>query len=388
MKALRHLALGFAACGLFVSPAAADLTEVWRNTPIDDLAWNPLAAANANSRVVRGMTYRATGDQIVILSRQGGVRIVTLNPATGVGVTDVPLPASGAVAPAVNVTGGTFAGNMIDADDDSVSQKLYFSNLTTNVSTTNLKVYQLLDPTDATSVRLAFDGTIAGVGAVRVGDTIAVTGSGTGTEIYLGTNGAGATDAKLIRLTTTDGSTFAFANGFTFGGATSPRARLGLSVEGTGSNALILGNVAGAGLVPVRVSPADVMTELTVPVTPGLEAGHSLVGVKTISGTTYVGVGFGNPSSSGTAAATPVANTFNHLYTLNTTTNELTFVDQTASMAVPTSGDATLVYVNDGTGSVAFDTTRNNVLFLSTQNVLGAYAIPTTPSTVDEWNMY
>jgi hypothetical protein len=385
MRYTTKVLLALAACAGFAANAHAELTAAWTISPIDDRAWYTLASIAGNSRTVRGVTYSATADKLYIISRTPSPGIVQINPADG---TDF----AAHVAFVAPVSGGTFTANMIDVDDDATAQVIYFSNLTVNVTSTAFKIYRMTDPANVAGVTEAFNGTINTIGTnPRLGDTLAVTGSGTGTEIYAGTNIFGATNASLVIFTTTDGLTFTHTGQKFFSAESAARARLGLSVEGTGANAIIWGNTSGQ--LPVLISAtADSLTPASFLGDPSNAAPNNLttIGVKTIGGTTYVGLGIGNPATSNVASAPlNIANVDRHaLYTA--TGADLTLVDRTApvtNLTADTNDDPTFIYPNgDGTGSVTFDTTRNRVVFLSTNQTIGSYTIPAT--NVSDWNLF
>jgi len=122
-----------------------------------------------------GYTYLGTGNlergmafgngNLYLVSRNGGNNVRILNGSTGsdVGALDT-----------TGVTGGTFAVNMVGVGGDG---SVYVGNLTTAAGTP-FKVYQWTSDTAAPSVAYSVNP-----GLPRIGDSLAVTGSGSSTII-------------------------------------------------------------------------------------------------------------------------------------------------------------------------------------------------------------
>jgi hypothetical protein len=152
------LALAF----VLTPPVQAQLldTPVWQITPAD-VTWLGTA-----STVRGGVINPATGN-LLIPSREGGISVQVLNPATG------------AVIGQLNVTGisgGTFAINKIAATSDG---QIFASNLVTDASGSNFKIYRWAD--QASNPAVVFDGALT---AHRYGDSFNVSGSGANVVAY------------------------------------------------------------------------------------------------------------------------------------------------------------------------------------------------------------
>jgi hypothetical protein len=148
------------------------ITELWKASPI-----NPATSyANTNGFTQRSLSFNTETGRLLLASRAGGNKIFILDPETGLEI--------GQVAGAGMLTGGTFSMNMIGAADDGA---IYAANLATPPSP--LKVYrwesEFVDAPVLVYSGVPGDPPITG----RVGDSMAVRGSGMNTEILLGTAG-------------------------------------------------------------------------------------------------------------------------------------------------------------------------------------------------------
>jgi hypothetical protein len=105
----------------------------------------------------------------------GGINIRILDPLTGA--------VAGADLGALNttgITGGTFPVNMISVGGDGA---IYVGNLTTQSTTTAAKIYRWA--TEGSVPTVAYTGD-AGLAGSRIGDSMAVIGSGSSTRLALG----------------------------------------------------------------------------------------------------------------------------------------------------------------------------------------------------------
>jgi hypothetical protein len=117
----------------------------------------------------RGLAYG--NGHVYLVSRNGGTFVRILNPTTGADLG------------ALNVTGisgGTFTVNTIAVGGDGV---IYVNNLTTQSTTSPLKVYSWLNEGAAPAVVYSGDGNLPGS---RIGDSFAAFGSGSNTRLALG----------------------------------------------------------------------------------------------------------------------------------------------------------------------------------------------------------
>lgn len=178
------------------------LTNLWSITPVTNTILNSV------DNLSRGMAYNPATGHLLVVSRTpvpdfgtnvfGTNGVYILNATNGAVV--------GKLAFDTNViNSGTFVVNMVGVTDDGV---IYVGNLTTDaaVSTTPFKLYRWASETSQPTV--AYSGDPSGnyqLGASprRFGDSLAVRGTGAGTQILLGTY-----NQTVGLLTTTDGANF------------------------------------------------------------------------------------------------------------------------------------------------------------------------------------
>jgi hypothetical protein len=144
----------------------------------------------------RGIAYNPATGHVLIANRAGGSSINIIDGTTGADL--------GALQGIGDVTGGTFAINMIGAADDGA---IYVGNLTTNSTTSPFKIYRWADESSAAPT-VAFSGDpLAGS---RIGDSFDVRGSGTGTQLVGGYGNAPAVagNNSFAVFTTADGSSY------------------------------------------------------------------------------------------------------------------------------------------------------------------------------------
>lgn len=191
-KTILALSLGLAAAAI-PATSQAQLTENWYVAP-GAVSW--LGTGNTE----RGAGYNPVTDKIYVVSRNGSLSVPIIDPADGTSSSSLDV---------TGIAGGTFPLNDVDVTDDGV---IYGVNLgIDNV----LTIYRWADESSAPTVAFT-ENPLTG----RYGDALAVRGSGTSTEIFVGGNGS----ANIRRFTTADGTTFtqAATNGtIATGGATS-----------------------------------------------------------------------------------------------------------------------------------------------------------------------
>lgn len=186
-------------------------------------------AVTPGADLMRGMTYHAPSNRLIVVDRTGGINVRLLDGNTGASV--------GALV-SNNVSGGQFAANMVSVADDG---HVYMGNL--SVSTTqNFKIYrwdssEVSNPTSAPTI--AFDGAS---GRTRTGDSFAVTGSGANTRIV----SAGGSNAgqHFAHFTTGDGLSYSPTNPSVTGLVGAGHFRLGLDFDDAGN---VIGSQTGAG---------------------------------------------------------------------------------------------------------------------------------------------
>lgn len=348
--------------------AQTTLTQVWRINRSDDRDW----FTSASDRRVRSAKYSAATDHVTCISRtETTATLVVLNASNGANISKNYLD------PAI-VTGGTFPVNMHGVDSAGVT---YFSNLTGAANTTSFTIYRLA--TESAVPTLAFKDFIPALGAGRIGDTFDVSGSGTNTEIWCGTNiGAGP---HLVKFTTTDGLTFTVASTLTASGGTwsvalGAPARLGMSVLGTGADAEVWGDSSGVGLIPRKFDATSGAILDEVPIMLSYDGvtntapGLCPVGINSILGNKLIASTPGNFN-----AATVPGSECGYVYNVNVV-GAAAKVGNTVTLQDGTSTNF------DGTGTAFFDTNRNRVLFDVTNNSISSHNI--LGSNVSDWNLF
>jgi hypothetical protein len=202
--------------------------------------------------VQRGLTYNPANDHLYLVDRNGGNFIRILDGTTGA--------LSGSLNMA-GVTGGTFAINMIDVDEAGI---IYAGNLSGDTDVSPFKVYRWA--TEGAAPTVAFDSVatpISNGADVRIGDSLAVIGSGLTTQIVTGGNIATAAgnpgDNAFVVLATANGSTFSGAvQDFTGTEPANGTFRLGIDFvdadtvigrQATGTQATVADYAAGTATV-------------------------------------------------------------------------------------------------------------------------------------------
>jgi len=141
----------------------------------------------------RGLAY-GDGD-LFLVSRTGGNNIRILNPTTGADLGGFNM---------TGVSGGTFAISTAAVGGDGT---VYAANLTTS-ATTPFTVYAWTPGNFSTAPTVAYSGNPLG-GGTRLGDDLAVTGSGASTLLAAG-SGAGSSGYEIIHPTTSTATAISF----------------------------------------------------------------------------------------------------------------------------------------------------------------------------------
>ncbi|WP_428939067.1 DUF4623 domain-containing protein [Fontivita pretiosa] len=170
----------------------------------------------------RGLAYNPINDHVYIVNRAGGLSVQILDGTTGADLGTLNT---------TGITGGTFVLSTIAVGEDGA---IYAANLTTNSSSSPLKIYRWNDELSAPTV--AFSGAPAGAVGARFGDNLAARGSGASTQLLMGgNNGAGAGS-----ITYNSYAVFSTADGLSFSGT-------GMSITGPANGSHRLGIAFAAG---------------------------------------------------------------------------------------------------------------------------------------------
>jgi hypothetical protein len=206
----------------------------------------------------RGLAYNAATDEVLLVSRTGSTAVYRLSGVDGsdLGTLNV-----------TGITGGTFSLNMISTGTDGA---IYGINLTTDSSTTPLKIYRWADANSAPVLAYSGDPSNADAAATnrRFGDNFDVRGSGAGTEIVV----ASRSGTIISVLNTAEGLTLktkkiatdavaadlglgvAFGSGNTIWATASGRPIRELNYNVSGGTATTIANF-GATQIPLAVAP-------------------------------------------------------------------------------------------------------------------------------------
>ena len=142
----------------------------------------------------RGLACNPANGNLLLVSRALGTNIFVLNSTNG---ADLRSLTNGAGV----LSGGTFVVNMIGVADDGA---VYVGNLTTDGAVSAFRIYRWANDGATTLPTLAYSGNPVSASAERWGDTLDVRGSGTGTQILLGSRSG----TNAVVLTTANGTTF------------------------------------------------------------------------------------------------------------------------------------------------------------------------------------
>lgn len=339
-----------------IACAQTTLTQVWKINP-GERAW---FTANPAGHLVRSIQYNAATDHVTAVSRDASVigypTLQVLNAATGAEITSISLASA--------LTSGTFYINKHAHDATGVT---YIANLTTDWSKVPYIIYRLGSETGTLAAAYASTSTLLGSGSgatvgARIGDTLAVTGTGADTVIWAGSRTKQG--PHMVKFTTTDGISFTPTATVTTPGVFPVDAPSynGLAALGPSASPTIWMN--GPGYAARSINPATGMPLLTIDETIVPQA-LNLVPINEFQafGQRIVAMGPGNFSTGTLEQAR------GHLVKIGPD-------GQKVLAAVTEYIHFNDVYTNgNGAGSVAFDPTRNNVIFGVTNVSISAHAV-------------
>jgi hypothetical protein len=143
----------------------------------------------------RGMAYNPTSGHLIVVSRfpSNGVHLV--EGATGNYIASLDMSAVSLIP------GATFAVNMAGVADDGAIYVMDLGDVSTSPGN-HTQIYRWANELPGTVATIAYPDGDPGVG--RIGDTLAVRGAGTNTQIIA----ASRNGTQLVLFTTTDGTTF------------------------------------------------------------------------------------------------------------------------------------------------------------------------------------
>ncbi|MDD3806727.1 MAG: hypothetical protein PHE86_01650, partial [Candidatus Marinimicrobia bacterium] len=207
------------------------------------LKWANYDVIDRGNDVTRGLVYNPYSDHVLVATRFGGSRVVTLDPETGyvVGMLDTT---------ETGFKGGTYTINLVDVADDGT---IYVCNLSAPQVNANdrFRIYCYTD--EQAAPELVFDDVLDGN---RYGDSFAVIGKGDNTWFY--TSGY-QNDKMAVLKKGPQGITLDHYIGL----PSINSARHGISPVSPGGNLWI--NGAGDSYPPVRLISNDGIILATVP---------------------------------------------------------------------------------------------------------------------------
>ncbi|HWI57715.1 MAG TPA: immunoglobulin domain-containing protein, partial [Bacillota bacterium] len=211
------------------------------NSPQMSNIWNIYAGErvymNPTNNTERGLAYNPVSGNLLLVSRTPSESVVVLDAATGaekrfLDVTGVP----------PSVAGVSLGLNTIGVADDGV---VYAASVTVNASTTPFYLYRWNNDSAGTAIQQVFLGDPGelDVYGQRYGDSIAVRGAGSNTQILL----APGSGTNVVLLRTTSGTDFHYEvppTMLAISGVPGNFAQMGLAF-GPGTNTFWAKNVNG-----------------------------------------------------------------------------------------------------------------------------------------------
>jgi hypothetical protein len=195
--------------GYEVLVSAPGVTNAW--FPGETIQDQRGTTSSTNGFNMRGLTWDpVSGNLIFIDTHSGNGGSANISPYAAIYILDA---SSGAIKAALNtngIVGGTWTHVVPGVSDDGV---VYVCNQATPSSTVGFKIYRwptanTNDPNFNVAPIVAFTNTLTP--QARWGETMDVRGSGTNTQIILGSgsSGAGNVFTNVLLLTTADGTNF------------------------------------------------------------------------------------------------------------------------------------------------------------------------------------
>ncbi len=292
--------------------------------------------------LTRALAYG--NNHVYVVSRTGGSFVYIYNAATGDSIGTLRTD---------GISGGTYAVSDVEVSSNGV---IFVCNLTTNASTSALKVYKYTTETDSPVVAINYTG----VAAARLGDKFTVTGSTADNSIIIWA--ASANTKELYKFTTTDnGTTF---NATVIALPSLGSVSLGSASVGPLSNGDFYYNAGGQN---VQKFLADGTVIDTVSGSIVATGSNAIRFINNLSSDEYfVTFAFGTGNQNGRIVKVPGGDI--NLAELVGTTNVLG-----ANANANGAGDVAVHMVN------AF---MYNIYVLSTNNGFGAYQLDLTPPTI------
>ena len=199
LTAFRVLFLLALMCSVATAQTFKTMTPMWSLKPGDRGYLTSTSSTGANDNLQRGIGYNALNNHVLLVSRWTNGAASGSSLIQGIYVLDGDTGSDITTLNTNGISGGTFLLLKIGVAADGA---IYAANFGTYGASSPIKIYRWADESSAPTV--AFSGDPSnGTTNLQWGTTLQVRGSGTSTEILLGSNGK---VASLLR--TSDGSTF------------------------------------------------------------------------------------------------------------------------------------------------------------------------------------
>jgi uncharacterized lipoprotein YddW (UPF0748 family) len=322
---------------VLVPPTNARLIPLWNLPP------GSKAYLTSGSTMERGISYNPQNNHLILVGRSGSTQVYVLDSTNGNLLHTLAL-GSGVIS------GGTYTLLMTGVADDGA---VYIGNLALADSPASFKLYRWANDNSNTVPTLAFSGNPSSTDSQRWGDTMDVRGSGTNTQVLIGSRAG----TNVVIFTTSNGINFT-PNVINVSGVSGGAFGLGIAF---GEGNTFWGKANGS--VPLRQIAFDFPTGsgsvLRTHGSPGIPSSITAIGVSTLLNLI-----------AGIALETP-----DHLKLYDLTTNNSTpILIETNSFPTDNAND-------NGTGSVDFGGDR--VFALDSNNGLIAMRVVPLPVRFD-----
>jgi hypothetical protein len=351
MKTTKLFVLAAITTGMAVSGfAQTTMTQLFKVDDGGSLAWL------AGGDLTRGLTYNTNSGNVLVADRDStfGNKVHVLDAATGAEI--------GTGLDNSAYSGGNHVVSKVQADSQGV---VYVCNLA--IATANFKVYRHADEAapSTEAVNLASS-------PVRLGDSMSLTGSGTGTKILI--NGFTGFGGGFYVFTTVDGLTYTGASISPAGVATT---NLYAKWDPNGSDYWISKLFANFEVPTVvnQFNSSDANIGSFTLGTTEAYGGFELANVSFLSGPQKV---MGNTPGSYPAAATGI---YGGVFSIVGANANHIFTTEDLAKA----GGA--VANGNGTGDVGIDATGKRVYYLYTNNSVSGWQMPNSAG-VGDWNLF
>lgn len=350
------------------SQTSQPLSLIWK-VDAEDTASSYLKPTGNATRGMYLNTNVVSGGSLLVASRENGIAVRRIDPATGVLLIPETIPNT------YVATATTFAINKVVVNDDGI---IYVMSLGT-AGTANEQHFRIFrHANESTPETLAYDvrtDNFTGNGgpgiAARLGDDADITGTGNNTKILV----AGASGGGVSLFTTTD-------NGMTFtrtalvGTPAFPTATPHIAWDPTTPNRFFYRGTGGEAARAYDITEGtDVATGASGPGNelPSLAAAplYGPIDIGPVLGVNSLALGIGNSAAG--------------------ETNKLLLVYRLSDLQIDYFGENSQFtgganLNGNGAGDIYIDSVNNAIYSLYTNNALTKYQVP--PASVGDWSLY